>query len=44
MDDDAYKIIKKMREECEGCPHLGEYDCKADPYIDGCYKEKNKKD
>ena len=36
------EIIKKMREECECCPYLGEYDCKADPYIDGCYKENKK--
>ena len=37
--ENVEEIIKKLREECEGCPLLGEYDCKADPYTDGCYKE-----
>ena len=34
------EIIQRMREECEGCPFLGEHDCKVDPYLDGCYKKK----
>ena len=38
--ENTEEIIKALREECEGCPYLGEYDCKADPYIDGCWKEK----
>ena len=37
------EIIQRMREECKGCPFLGEHDCKADPYLDGCYKEKKNK-
>ena len=37
--ENVEEIIKKLREECEGCPLLGEYDCKANPYTDGCYKE-----